>query len=102
MVKRNSRRSGGIFGRLYSPVHQAFGFGSNAVGAVTNTTRNVARRGLRGVNSVGRSATSRANKAVSGLFSRRRRGGGKNRSTRNRRNRSERNRRNRSERNRRN
>jgi hypothetical protein len=35
--------------------------------------RNVAKTGLRGVKRLGRSATSRANAAVSGLLSRRRR-----------------------------
>jgi hypothetical protein len=72
---RNNRKNGGggLFERLYNPVHEALGLTENVVGAVTNTTRNVARRGIRGVNYVGRRATGRANAAVSGLLSRRRR-----------------------------
>ena len=73
----------GLFGRLYSPVHQALGFGENAVSAVTNTTRNVARRGIRGVNRVGKSATGRANAAIKGLLSRKRRGGASRKNRRN-------------------
>lgn len=75
----NSYRGGrrGIFGTLYSPVSHLLGAAGNATGAVTNTTRNVVRRGLGGVNKVGRSVTGHANKAISnfgkGLGSRRRR-----------------------------
>jgi hypothetical protein len=69
------RRGGGLFSKLYSPVHQVLGMGENAVGTVTNTVNSVAKTGLRGVNRIGRSVTGRANSAVSGLLSRRRRGG---------------------------
>jgi len=80
--RRGSRKNGGggLFGKLYGPIHQALGLGGNVVSAVTNTTRNVARRGFRGVNRVGLKATGRANAAIRGLLSRR------NRSRRNRRN----------------
>jgi hypothetical protein len=81
--RRNTRRNNlmggrrGIFGTLYSPVSHLLGAAGNATGAVTNTTRNVVRRGLGGVNKVGRSVTGHANKAISnfgkGLGSRRRR-----------------------------
>lgn len=71
---RRSRRGGGLLSKLYSPVHQVLGMGENAVGAVTNTVNTVAKTGLRGVNRIGRSVTGRANAAVSGLLSRRRRG----------------------------
>ncbi len=72
---RRSRRGGGLLSKLYSPVHQVLGMGENAVGAVTNTVNTVAKTGLRGVNRIGRSVTGRADAAVSGLLSRRRRGG---------------------------
>lgn len=68
---RKSRRGGGLLGRLYGPIHQAFGFAENTVGTVTGTASGMARQGLRGVNSIGRSITSRGNKAVSNLVSRR-------------------------------
>lgn len=67
------RRGGGLFSKLYNPVHQVLGLGENAVGTVTNTVNSVAKTGLRGVNRLGRSVTGRANAAVSGLLSRRRR-----------------------------
>jgi hypothetical protein len=70
-----SRRGGGLFAKLYSPVHQVLGLGENAVSTVTNTVNSVAKTGLRGVNRLGRAATGRTNAAISGLLSRRRRGG---------------------------
>jgi len=72
---RKGSRSTGLFGKLYGPIHQALGLGENVVSAVTNTTRNVTRRGLRGVNRIGTKATGRANSAIRGLLSRKRRGG---------------------------
>jgi len=69
--KNRSRRNTGLFSRvLYNPVHQALGLVGNTVSAVTNTTRNVARAGLGGVNRVGRSLTSRANSTVRNLIGR--------------------------------
>jgi hypothetical protein len=72
--RRNSRKNGGgLFGKLYGPFHQVFGATGNVVSTVTNTTRNVAKRGLRGVNRVGQKVTGRANAAIRGLLSRRNR-----------------------------
>ncbi len=71
--RSRSRRGGGLLGKLYRPVHEVLGMGENAVGAVTNTVNSVAKTGLRGVNRIGRSVTGRANSAISGLLSRRRR-----------------------------
>jgi hypothetical protein len=72
---RRSRRGGGILSKLYKPVHEVLGMGENAVGTVTSTVNSVAKTGIRGVNRIGRSVTGRANSAISGLLSRRRRGG---------------------------
>ena len=69
-MARKSGKTRGLFRRLYGPVSQALGLGSNVVGAVTNTTRNVTRRGLRGIDRVGVSVTGRANAAVRNLVSR--------------------------------
>lgn len=79
--RRGTRRGGGLFRTVYSPVSHLLQATGNTVGAVTNTTRNVARRGLRGVNRVGKSVTGHANAAVSGLLkiSRKRRGSRRNR-----------------------
>ena len=72
--RRNTRKNGGgLFGKIYGPIHQALGLGKNVAGAVTNTTRNVVKRGLSGVNRVGLKVTGRANSAIRGLLSRRNR-----------------------------
>jgi len=63
----------GLFGTLYSPIGHLLQATGNTVSAVTNTTRNVAKRGLRGVNSIGHSITSHANMAVRNVVSRKRR-----------------------------
>jgi hypothetical protein len=68
---RKSRRGGGLLGRLYGPIHQALGFAENTVGTVTSTASGMAKQGLRGVNNIGMSLTTRANKAVGNLVSRR-------------------------------
>jgi len=81
--RRGASRSRGLFRTLYGPVSQALGLGDNIVGAVTNTTRNVARKGFRGVDRVGRAVTDRANSAVRGLLSRKNRRGGRRNSRRN-------------------
>ena len=69
----------GLFGTLYSPVSHLLQATGNSVGAVTNTTRNVSRRALGGVDKIGRSVTGHANLAVRNLVSRRRRGSRRNR-----------------------
>jgi hypothetical protein len=73
--RRNSRKNGGggLFGKIYGPIHQALGLGGNVASAVTNTTRNVVKRGFRGVDRVGLKVTGRANSAIRGLLSRRNR-----------------------------
>ena len=67
---RAAGRNGGIFRRIYSPVSHLLQATGNAVGTVTNTTRNVAKMGLRGVDSIGLSVTGHANSAVRNLVSR--------------------------------
>jgi hypothetical protein len=73
-------RGGGLFRTLYSPVSHLLQATGNTASAVTNTTRNVVRRGLRGVNRIGKSVTGHANAAVGNLVgkSRRRRGSRRN------------------------
>ena len=71
-TRRNNRRSGGgLLGKLYGPVSKGIKLGDNVISAVTNTTRNVARRGLGGVNRIGKSITGRTDEAISGLLKRR-------------------------------
>ena len=75
----------GLFSTVYSPVSHLLQATGEGVGAVTNTTRNMAKRGLSGVNKVGHSVTGHANAAIGNLVSRRkgsrksRRGSRKNR-----------------------
>jgi hypothetical protein len=56
--------------------------GEEAVGAVTNTVKGVARTGIRGVNRIGRSVTGHANSAIRNVVSRKRRGGRRSRKNR--------------------
>ena len=63
----------GLFGTLYSPIGHLLQATGNTVSAVTNTTRNVAKRGLSGLNRVGRTVTGHANAAVRNVVSRKRR-----------------------------
>ena len=73
--RRNTRRGGGLFSTVYSPVSHLLQATGNAAGTVTNTTRNVVKRGLGGVNRIGKSVTGHADAAVRNLVSRKRRGG---------------------------
>ena len=67
------RTKHGLFETAYSPVGHLLAATGEAVGTVTNTARNVAKTGLKGVNSIGRSVTGHANAAIRDVFSRKRR-----------------------------
>ncbi len=69
---RRTRRGGGLFGKIYSPVSHLLMATENAVGTVTGTVNTVAKSGLRGVNRIGKSVTGHANAAVRNLVSRKR------------------------------
>ena len=79
-TRRSTRRNralrggAGLFSKLYSPIGHLFQATGEAVETVTNTARNVARKGISGVNRIGRSVTSHANMAVRNVVSRKRRG----------------------------
>lgn len=77
--RRNTRRGGGLFSTIYSPVGHLLQATGNAAGTVTNTTRNIVKRGLGGVNRIGKSVTGHADAAVRNLVSRKSR---KNRKSR--------------------
>lgn len=68
-----SRR--GLFSTIYAPVSHLIQAAEESVSAVTDTSRNVVRRGLRGVNNVGKSVTGHANAAVRNVVSRKNRQG---------------------------
>jgi hypothetical protein len=65
--------SSGLFRKIYSPIGHLLQATGEAVGTVTNTVRDVARKGISGVNSIGRSITGHANSAVRNIVSRKRR-----------------------------
>jgi len=93
-TRRNrSRKNRGLATALYSPFHHAFMAGEEAVNAVANTAKGVAKLGIRGVNRVGSSVTGHTDAAIKGVFSRKRRGGSRRASRKKRRN-SRKNRRN--------
>ena len=82
MVRRGSRKSLGIFSRLYSPISHLLAAGKESVGAVTNTAKGVVGEGIGGLDKIGRSVTRHANMAVKDVLSRKRRNGTKRRATR--------------------
>ena len=80
MARRSStRRSNGIFSRLYSPFGHLLSAGKESVGAVTNTAKGVVGEGVHGLDKIGRSVSKHANMAVKDVFTRK---GGKRRATR--------------------
>ena len=79
MARRGTRKSRGIFSRLYSPIGHLLSAGKESVGAVTNTAKGVVGEGIGGLDKIGRSVTKHANMAVKDVFSRK---GGKRRGTR--------------------
>ena len=72
--RKHGRKHGGsrrgIFSTVYSPVGHLVQAAEESVGAVTNTTRNILKSGLRGVNRIGRSVTGHANSARRNVVSR--------------------------------
>ena len=79
MARRGTRRSRGIFSRLYSPISHLLSAGKESVGAVTNTAKGVVGEGVHGLDKIGRSVTKHANMAVKDVFTRK---GGKRRGSR--------------------
>ena len=76
MARRGTRRSRGIFSRLYSPIGHLLSAGKESVGAVTNTAKGVVGEGIHGLDKIGRSVSRHANMAVKDVFTRK---GGKRR-----------------------
>lgn len=70
MVK-SRRATRGIVSRVYSPLHHLFQASENTVGVVTNTARNVVKRGIKAVNNVGVAVTKHANMTIKNVTGRR-------------------------------
>lgn len=68
---RRSRR--GLVSRVYSPLHHLFQASGNTVGVVTNTARNIVKRGIKAVNNVGVAVTKHANMTIKNVTGRRKR-----------------------------
>ncbi len=83
MARRGTRRSRGIFSRLYAPIGHLLSAGKESVGAVTNTAKGVVGEGIHGLDKIGRSVTKHANMAVKDVFTRK---GGKRKTRKSRRN----------------
>ena len=80
---RKAQRGGqGIFSTVYSPVGHVLTATGEAVGTVTNTTRNILKSSLGGLNKIGRSVTGHADMAVRNVVSRKRRSSRKSRANR--------------------
>lgn len=69
-MARHTRKNG-VFKRLYSPLKHAIMASKETVGAITNTTKNVACDGLSGLDKIGSSVTTHANMAVHDLLGKR-------------------------------
>ena len=80
--RKAQRGAGGIFTTVYSPVGHVLTATGEAVGTVTNTTRNILKSGLGGLNKIGKSVTGHADMAVRNVVSRKRRGSRKSRANR--------------------
>lgn len=63
MAKQATRRRG-LFGTLYRPVSGILNAAGKLTGTVTNTARNIVKRGIKGVNNAGRNVTGSANSAI--------------------------------------
>ena len=70
-VTRKSQKGMRLVSRVYAPVSQALQLASNSVGIVTNTARDIVQRSIKAVNNIGTVATSRTDKAISGVVGRR-------------------------------
>jgi hypothetical protein len=85
MAKRGATRRRGLFGTIYRPISGILNVAGKLTGTVTNTARNIVKRGIKGVNNAGRNVTGSANSAVRNVLRGKGKGKG-SRSTRKRRN----------------
>jgi len=67
-----SKKSLGLFGRVYSPVNHLFMAAENSVNSLARGTGTIVRTGLNSVNKVGKSVSGHADQAVRNIVSRRR------------------------------
>jgi hypothetical protein len=77
-----SKKSLGLFGRVYSPVNHLFMAAENSINSLARGTGSIARTGLNSVNKVGKSITRHADEAVRNVVSRKSRKSRKNRKNR--------------------
>jgi hypothetical protein len=63
-----TRRSNGLFGRLYSPIHHGLFAARNVVNAGLGAVGKIVNAGVEGVDKAGASVTGHANAAVHNVF----------------------------------
>lgn len=63
-----SRRSSGLFGRIYAPIHHGLYAARNVVNAGLGTVGKIVNAGVEGVDKAGAAVTGHANAAVSNVF----------------------------------
>ena len=70
---RKGKGNRGLFRILYTPVGETIGAANDVTRATTRTVEGIVHTTLRGLNSVGRSVTNRANTVIRKVFTRRQR-----------------------------
>ena len=63
-----SRRSSGLFGRLYSPIHHGLFAARNVVNAGLGAVGKIVNAGVEGVDKAGAAVTGHANATISNVF----------------------------------
>lgn len=73
--RRHTRKGGkrGLFRTLYTPVEETIGAANNITRATTRTAEGIVHTTLRGLDTIGRRVTNRANAVIRKVFTRRQR-----------------------------
>jgi hypothetical protein len=73
--RRHTRKGGkrGIFRILYTPIGETIGAANNVTRATTRTAEGIVHTTLRGLNTIGRRVTDRADAVIRKVFTRRQR-----------------------------
>ncbi len=73
--RRHTRKGGkrGLFRILYTPIGETIGAANNVTRATTRTAEGIVHTTLRGLNTIGRRVTDRADAVIRKVFTRRQR-----------------------------
>lgn len=72
-TRRTRRGNRGLFRIVYTPVGETIGAANDITRATTRTVEGIVHTTLKGLNTVGRSVTNRANAVIRKVFTRRQR-----------------------------